>query len=479
MVSLRKKVISGVIWRFAEQFGTQLISFVVSIILARLLGPEEFGTVALLSIFLALSQRLVGGGLSGSLVQKKNVDELDFNSVFYFNVLCAVVLYAILWMCSPLIAGFYDKPILVLVLRISALKILLDSISEVQNAVIIRDMRFNLSFWITLSGTIVSGVVGIWMAYSGYGLWSLVFSVLSGSLVSTVVRWFLVDWRPLWRFSFSRLRELFAFGSYMLSSALLASFAEQVPSLVIGKMYETSALAYFNRGERMPSMVMNSIQAAIGSAILPALCTVQDDRSRMKNIMKKAIQTSSFFVFPLMLGLAAISEPLILILLTSKWLPAVPFMQLACIGCAFWPFQVTNLQAIHASGRGNVFLKVELFKQVSSIAVLLITFHFGVMAIAIGRVLATPLGLIINAYPNAKWVDYGFFAQIRDISKIIILSLIMAIGVWFGSQCFQPGIGTLVGLTVAGAVSYFVGSILLKIEPASQILNRVYQGFKK
>lgn len=307
VTNLKNQVFRGVLWRFAEQFGTQIISFAVSVILACILGPEEFGTVALLTIFLALSSCLVNSGFGTALIQKKDADDLDFNSVFYLSLALSALLFGALWFSAPVIAGFYGKPVLISVLRVSAIKLIFDGLNGVQNAVLARQMLFNRSFWITLSGTFVGGVMGIWMAYSGFCIWSLVWSSLAGGFVSTAVRWFLIRWRPAFQFSWQRLKGLFAFGSRMLGVSLLDTFFTQIYGLLIGKWYSDSDLAYFNRGEHLPQVVMNSIQGSIGSVVFPALSKMQDDKAKLKSAMRKVMKTSSFIVFPMMFGLAALA----------------------------------------------------------------------------------------------------------------------------------------------------------------------------
>ena len=478
MGSLRKQVISGVLWRFAEQFGTQIITFVVSIILARLLGPEEFGTVALLTIFMALSQCLVNSGFGTALIQKKDADDLDFNSVFYLNLASSILIYGVLWVGAPVIAGFYGKPVLIPVLRVSAIKLIFDGLSGIQNAVLARQMLFNRSFWITLSGTLVGGITGIWMAYSGFGIWALVWSSLLGGGVSTTARWFLIGWRPAFQFSWQRLAGLFKFGSRMLGSSLLDTFFTQIYGLLIGKWYSASDLAYFNRGEHIPQMAMNSVQGSISSVIFPALSKMQDDKAKLKRAMRKVMQTSSFFVFPMMFGLAAVSKPLILVLISEKWLPAVPYMQLACLSYAFWPIHVANLQAIQACGRSDVFLNLEMIKKIMLIVVLFVTFKHGVLAIALGRLFIAPLSVYINSFPNKRLIDYSQAEQLRDLSPEFILSVFMAVVAWSMSLLFKNIVFQLMSGVVSGVVVYVFGALVIRRSLVLSVLQKTRCGIQ-
>ena len=476
MGSLRKQVISGVLWRFAEQFGTQIITFVVSIVLARLLGPEEFGTVALLTIFLALSQCLVNSGFGTALIQKKDADDLDFNSVFYLSLALSALLFGALWFSAPAIADFYGKPVLISVLRVSAIKLIFDGLSGVQNAVLARQMLFNRSFWITLSGTLVGGVTGIWMAYSGLGIWALVWSSLAGGFVSTAVRWFLIGWRPAFQFSWQRLAALFKFGSRMLSSSLLDTFFTQIYGLLIGKWYSASDLAYFNRGEHIPQMAMNSVQGSIGSVIFPALSKMQDDKAKLKRAMRKVMQTSSFFVFPLMFGLAAVSKPLILVLISEKWLPAVPYMQLACISYALWPIHVANLQAIQAVGRSDVFLKLDIIKKCAILITLILTFRHGVLAMALGRVAVAPLSVWINSFPNKRLINYSQREQCLDLLPTFLTAVGMGLLVLLTSTFLTNDFAQLIVGVVVGIITYLLLSVVFRLVPEFHLANKLGGG---
>ena len=479
MQSLKHKVIHGVIWRMLEQFGTQAITFVVSIILARLLGPDEFGTVALLSIFLALSNCLINSGLGIALVQKKDTDDLDFNSVFYLHVGIGIFVYLVLWFCAPLIAAFYGKPVLVAVLRVSALKLIFDSVSGVQNAVLTRNMLFKLGFRITLSGTIVGGVSGIWMAYAGYGLWALVWSSLLGGGVAMIVRWALIGWRPRLMFSWQRTRGLFRYGSKLLVSNLLDTFFVQSYGLIIGKVYSVSDLAYYNRGDHLPQVLMSSIQGAIGSVIFPALSKIQDDKRKMKEAMRKVMQTSSFFVFPMMFGLAVVAKPLVLVLLTEKWLPAVPFVQLACISYAFWPIHVANLQAISATGRSDILLKLEIVKKTMLALMLLLTFKHGVLAIMIGRVVLAPVSVFINSVPNKKIIGYSQLEQLKDILPELLLSSIMVFAAWTLSLAISHPLMLICTQILVGVTVYTAGAAIFKLEPAQFVSSQLMKFFTR
>ena len=477
MSHLQSQVIHGVFWRFSEQFGTQIISFVVSVLLARILGPEEFGTVALLTIFLAISQSLVNGGLGISLIRKAEIDDLDLNSVFYFNLAFSGLMYFVLFFSSPLIADFYDKPILIPVLRVSSLTLLFGAVNGVQNAVLTRGMLFAKSFWITLPGTIVHGAVGIVMAYCGCGLWSLVWSTIAGTAASTLLRWFLIGWRPSRRFSFVRLDALFKFGSRMLATSLIATFSDQIYGLLIGKWYSAKDLAFFNRGDHIPQMLMNTVQASISGVTLPALSKMQNDNDRLRNAVRKINRTSTFVICPMMFGLAAISETLVRILLTEKWIPSVPYMRLMCLTCAIWPVYVVNLQVIAAKGKGSLYLVLEIAKKVSLLFMLFLTFRHGVLAIAVGRAALTPVCVLINSWPNGKLIGYSSFAQICDITPNLLISALMAVVVLAIGEIAMPQYLLLAVQIVCGICIYFAMVFVFQRQQMSFLIDRIRNHF--
>lgn len=459
--NLKSKVIIGVIWRTIEQFGVQIVNFGVAIILARLLGPEAFGTIALLTIFIALSEVIANAGFGQALIQKKDADDLDFNSVFYFSCAVGVLLYVILFCAAPLVAKFYDIPLLKILLRVLAIRVVLDMIGSIQNSYLSRNMLFKKSFFIAFPSTVLSGVVGIWLAYSNFGVWSLVWSSLSGCFLNLILRWYIIGWRPSLAFSFDRLRVLWGFGSKILVSGFLDTFFTQLYSIIIGKVYTPKDLAFYAKGDNMPRIGMNCIQGAISSVVFPAFSQIQNDKSKLKEAMHKTMRVASIIVFPMMVGLAIMSKPIILLLLGDEWIAVVPFMQMACVIYAFWPIHVISLQAIQAVGRSDIFLKLEIYKKGLALFVLLITFRSGVFMIALGRLLTTPLSVFINIYPNIKLIGYSFKNLFIDLHKSIIISVLFLI---IGVLTTYFNLHTMVLLAVqifAFIVVYFISIYFL------------------
>ena len=375
-------VICNFIWRFAERCGAQLVSFIVSIVLARILAPEDYGTIALVTVFTAILQVFVDSGLGTALIQKKDADDLDFSSVFYFNFVICLILYAGMFAAAPYIAIFYKDATLTPVIRVLSLTIVISGVKGIQQAYVSRNMLFKRFFFSTIGGTILSAFLGIGLAYTGFGVWALVAQQLSNTAIDTLILWITVKWRPKKKFSWKRLKDLLAFGWKLLVSSLLDTAYNNLRNLIIGKMYSSSDLAFYNQGDKFPKVIVTNINTSIDSVLLPTMSNVQDDRDRVKQMTRRAIKTSTYVMAPLMMGLAFCAEPIVKIVLTDKWLPCVPFLRVFCITYMFWPVHTANLNAINAMGRSDWFLRLEIIKKIMGMTILLSTMWFGVMAMA-------------------------------------------------------------------------------------------------
>lgn len=461
-----KKAAASFLFKLTESVGTQGISFVVSVILARLLDPSDYGVLTMLTVFIAVSQVFVQSGLNTALIQKKDVDETDLSSVFYVSLLIAAALYALLFFLAPAIGAFFGMDALSPVLRVLALVLLPGALVSVQNAVIARQMAFRRLMAASLLSTALSGAVGIGMAAAGLGYWALVGQQLTNQLALALVLLRMVKWRPRALFSWARVRVLIRFGWKLLASSLLETGYNNLRTAVIGKQYAQETLGFYNRGKQFPELVMNAVNGSIQSVMLPVLSDEQDDMLRMKQMMRRSVMVSSFLVLPMMAGLAAVAEPLIRLLLTDKWLPCVPFLQICCIDFAFYPIHTANLQAINAMGRSDVFLRLELIKKSYGLAILAASvFLFdSVYAIAWGAVVSTLLAAVVNASPNRRLLGYGYLEQMRDVLPAMGLSLIMFLTVSALGRLPLAPFPLLVCQTAAGVVIYGALSLLLRLE---------------
>lgn len=474
--NVKEKVMSGLIWKFAERISAQLVTFVVSIVLARLLSPEHYGAITIVNIFIALANVFVVSGFGNSLIQKRDADDIDFSSVFYFNIAMSVLMYAVVFMVAPYIALFYKMPILTPTLRVLGLRLIVAGVNSVQHAYVARNMLFKRFFWSTLGGTVVSGIAGIVMAYKGFGIWALVAQYMANTTVDTIVLWFTVKWRPKLLFSLKRLGKMFSYGWKLLVSSLLETGYNELRSLVIGKMYTSKDLAFYNKGKSFPNLIVTNINSSIQSVLFPAMSNSQDKKDRVKSMCRRSIRISSYIMLPLMVGLALIAEPFVELLLTEKWLPCVPYLRISCFVFAFIPIHTANLQAINAMGRSDIFLKLEIIKKITGLTILLLSMRYGVMAIALSGIITTVISALINAYPNITLLRYNYMEQIKDLFSGIIPLLIMVIVVaLLGQISVQPLLQILIQ-ALTGAIVYVGTSFLTKNESFDYILS-VAKGF--
>ena len=473
-----KNILSNFLWRFLERIGAQGVSFVVSIVLARLLGPDVYGTIALVTVFTTIMQVFIDSGLGTALIQKKDADDTDFSTVFYFNMAMCIALYGVMFLIAPFIAAFYEIPELTPIVRVLSLTLVISGVRGIQQSYVSKTMQFKRFFFSTLGATVVSAIVGIYMAYKGYGVWALVGQSLASSLVSTVILWVTVRWRPKLLFSFQRLKGLFSYGWKLLASALIDTVYKDIRSLIIGKKYSSESLAFYNKGQQFPKLVVDNINTSIDSVLLPAMSSEQDDRERVKAMTRRAIKTSTYIMAPLMMGLAAVGGPLIELLLTEKWLPCVPFMRVFCLTYMIYPIHTANLNAIKAMGRSDMFLKLEIIKKVIGISVLLSTMWISVEAMAYSLLFTTVLSSFINASPNKKLLDYSYFEQIKDILPALLLATAMGVAVYTVGFIGLNSILTLLIQVPLGVAIYVGGSIVFKNETFKDLLG-IIKGYLK
>lgn len=473
-----KNVVNNFIWRFAERCGAQAVTLIVSIVLARILTPGDFGTVSLVMVFTTIMQVFVDSGLGTALIQKKDADDLDFSSVFYFNFAVCLILYAVMFMAAPLIAGFYNDTSLILIIRVISLTIIISGVKGIQQSYVSRNMLFKRFFFATLGGTIFSAFLGIGMAYAGCGVWSIVAQQLSNTAIDTLILWVTVKWRPKKMFSWKRLKGLLSYGWKLLISSLLDTVYNNLRNLIIGKIYTSADLAYYNQGDKFPKVIVTNINASIDSVLLPSMAGEQDHRERVKSMTRRAIKTSTYIMAPLMMGLMFCAESVVKLLLTDKWLPCVPYLRIFCFTYMFWPIHTANLNAIKAMGRSDLFLKLEIVKKIMGLTLLLLTMRISVMAMAYSLIVSGICSQVINSWPNWKLLDYNYFEQMRDILPSIVIALLMGIIVYFVGLLRLPTIIVLFIQLIAGAAIYIGTSALLHLEEFEYLFGMI-KSFRK
>ena len=416
--NLKRKVISGLFWRYMERTLAQGIQLLVTIVLARILMPEEYGTVALVSVLINIALVFVQNGFGNALIQKADADSTDFSTAFYFSLGLSLVIYLILFVTAPYVSAFYKN---------SALT--------------------------TLTGTIVSAFTGIGAALMGLGAWALIIQQLTNQCIDTLILWFTSGWRPTREFSMKSLKHIYGYGWKLLLSGLIDTVYSNLYTLIIGKKFSAGDVGYYEKGRQFPALIIMNVNATIQSVLFPALSSQQSDRARTKAMTRRAIKTSTFVIFPCMAGLSVIARPLVVLVLTEKWLPAVSYLRFFCLIYAIWPVHTANLQAINALGRSDIFLKLEIIKKTLGITVLFITIPMGLRAMMIGSCIVCYIGMILNASPNIKLLNYSLVELARDLMPSALLSafmsaVILCAGSFIGNDLIKLLVQTLLGVCV-------------------------------
>lgn len=424
--SLKTKTISGLLWQFLQKILSQLFSFIVTVILARLLSPNDYGVVALACMFNVLVGIFVSGSMDAALIQKKEVDELDYNTIFYSSLFMSLIIYAVVYLGSPYFADMYHNPQICPVMRVLALTMPIGALTMVQSAIVSRRMDFEKFFWTSIIGQILSAIIGIYMAYSGYGPWALVAQMMLGIITNAIVMTCMVKWYPKPMFSFQRFKILFDFAWKKTMASFIGTFCEQLKGYLIGFRYSTSDLAFFNRGEGLPQMFNTNISGTINAVLFPALSKLQGDQRAVKNGMRRAMMTSSYILTPIFLGLAAISDKIVPVLYSDKWTPAIPFMQIACLTSCIIVLNSANLQSIFAIGKSGEVLKLEFYKKPVMIGLLFVGIYFGPIGISASMLVYSFYVLYMNTKPNNKYLGYTLLEQVNDVKIGGVLSLVMA-----------------------------------------------------
>ena len=425
-MSLKEKTIHGLKWSFIDNFISLGLTFIIGIILARLLSPREFGLVGMLTIFITLGTTFVNGGFSQALIRKQNCTKEDYSTIFLFNFGVGLLFYILLYFSAGAISRFFNEPVLKLMIRVLGIGILINAFSLIQTTRLTQQINFKLQAKISLIATIFSGVVGISMAYVGYGAWSLIIKTLASYILSSVFLWVWNSWRPVWAFSISSLKQLFSFGSKILVSNLLGAIYGNVYYLVIGKYFNASQLGYYTRADQFQSLPSSTLQGIVSRVSYPVLSTIQDDTPRLKMAYKKLIRSTMLITFVLMMGMAAAARPMVLTLIGEKWEPCVIYLQILCFVGMFYPLHALNLEMLQVQGRSDLYLRLEIIKKVIAIPVIIICVLFGIKAMLLSMVLNTLFAYYLNSYWSGQLINYSFLEQIKDILPSFLLALLIS-----------------------------------------------------
>lgn len=474
-VAMRNKVVSGMMWLFGERISAQLVSVIVTVILARLLDPEHYGVISIVAVFITFSNVFVTESFSTALIQKKEADDLDFDSAFWLSMATACLLYVVLFFASPIIAAFYEMPQLIAVIRVMAIKLPLAALNSVQRAHLQRNMKFEKFFKVTIGGTIVSAAFGIGAAAAGLGVWALVIQQISNILMGSVLLFVACEWKPRLRFSGIKVKEIWAFGWKVLATQLVISLQDDIRSLIVGKVFGPADLAYYDQGRKYPSLLMTNINTAINKVMLSAYSKEQDDKNRVLAMLRRSVSVGAFFVVPMMLGFAAVAEPFVKIVLTDKWLFCVPFLQIFCVSFITRPLETCCYQALLSIGKsGATLITIVIINVVTLIGVLISVFLFqSVLAIALFTLLATLISLVCWLLFANYYLGYKIKMQLQDFLPALIAGLVMFAGVWAVGQLQINHVVLLVVQIVVGVVLYTGIAAIFKMKSYGYMLDMV------
>lgn len=433
---LRNKTIGALFWSFFERIGQNGIQFVIAIVLARLLAPAEFGLIAMLSIFMAVAQSFIDSGFGSALIQKQGASYVDECSIFYFNILIGIIAAGVLCLSAPWIASFYNAPILVPLTRALSLNLVINAFGLIQTSLLTKHIDFKAQLKVSLLAMFFSGMIGIVMAYNGFGVWSLVANSLSQNLFRTCLLWILMSWRPSWTFSFRSLRTLFTFGSKLLFSGLLYTIFQNIYLLVIGKLFSPADLGFYGRAKDFSQLPVQNVSSSVERVTFPVFSAIQHDKKRLREGVRKTLSMMAVLTFPMMIGLFVVARPLVIILIGEKWLPCVPYLQLLCFVGILYPLHVINLNVLKAQGRSDLFFKLELVKIIIAVIALVITYRWGISAMIIGQIVTSTIAYYLNSYFTGKLISYPISEQMRDVMPALIISCIMG-GAVYGLTLFQ------------------------------------------
>lgn len=469
--SVKHKAVLGIFWRIGEQGGRQIIQFVVSVILARLIAPDQFGIIAMLGVFTALASVFADAGFSSALIRKTNRTQEDCSTIYWLNILISIGCYIILYLTSPLIADFYDMPELAIVLRVMAISIIINSFCGVQSTLLRAEMDFKSLTKFNLLGVAVSGIVGIVMAYMNFKVWALVGQMLSMTIITTICIINRVKWRPSFIISRKSFKELFGFGWKLLCSALLDMLFSNIYTLVIGKVFKAADLAFYNRAGSITNLTSSTPTGILQSVTYPTLCKLQDDEDALKNGYRRIIQISAFVIFPICLGVGAVAFPLINVLFTDVWMFSATLLSIMVFSAMWYPIHAINLNYLVVKGRSDLFLRLEIIKKIIGVVVLCVTVPFGLMVMCWAGIASSLISLFLNTYYTGKFLHMGIWSQLKDIRHILLLSLVMFAGARIVAMLMGNGILSLICAIATGVIIYAGGALLFRFPEVKELKN--------
>ena len=476
-MSLKKQAISGMIWTYAQQFSSQLISFGVSVVLARILLPSEFGLIGMLAVFMGLGTALFDGGLTSSLIRSNEVNEEDYSTVFYFNIAGSIVIYLLLYLVAPWIADFFHQSSLIGITRVYGLSFILSAFGAIQNTILTRELKFRQQAIITLPALLLSSLVGLLMAFNGYGVWSLVYAALVNSLTTSCLLWVSSTWRPKLIFNTKKFHEHFHYGYKLTLSAVLDIIFTNIYQLVIGRFYSPANVGYYTRAHTLLMLPVGNVSGALNRVVFPLFSKMQDDIPKFRDAYKKIMLMVLFIISPIVIFMAVMGRPLVIFLFTDKWLPVVPIFQIVCVTGILYPIHMYNLLVLQVKGRSDLFLKLEVIKKVLQGLILIISFFYGFYALLWGQLIFSCLALLINTHYAGRMLSYSMINQLKDIAPIFIFSIFMGLVIYYLNYLFinQPNSVQLIIGALGSGISYIFIAWLFKFQSINDIKNLIFK----
>jgi len=472
MSELKHRTINSMAWSVTERVSLQVLHMLISILLARLLGPSEFGLLGMLAIFTSIAQSVLDSGFGSALIQKKDASQTDSSSIFYFNLLIGIFLSSMFFFSAPFIADFYQKPILKPITRVLSLNMIINAFSLVQLSILRKKMDFKNHFIVSMIAVLISGIASIVAAYNGLGVWSLVIQTLSHSLAQAGALWILSKWRPIGHFSLKSLKTMFSFGSRLLVAGIIETVFKNLYQTFIGKVYSPSDVGYYSRASTMESAASVATSMAIGQVIFSAFSPYQDDDKTLRKVHSKIIKMSMFVLMPVMIGLIAIAKPLFLFLLTEKWADSIPYFQLLCIIGVLFPIVVQNYNLLRIKGKTDLHLKLEIFKYIITIIAIAITYKHGVFALIYGQIAVAIISHFVVSYYVGRLVDYSLVDQFKSLFPHAITSIIMGTVVYFaGTLNIESNFLTFSFQILVGITFFYLLNKLIKSPELEEILD--------
>lgn len=467
-MTLRKQAISGMMWTFAQQFSTQGIGFLISVVLARLLLPAEFGIIGMIGIFMGIGGALVDSGLASSLIRTPDANEEDFSTVFYFNIIGSILIYSILYLIAPFIANFFNQPILTNITRLYGITFIIEAFSTIQLTRLTQRMDFKTQMRVSVPALIGGGVLGIVLAYMGYGVWSLVWMKVFQTFLKSFQLWIVTKWKPSFVFNIEKFKYHFNFGYKLLLSGLLDTVFTNSYTVIIGKLFIPAQLGFYTRANSVVQLPVQNISGALNKVTYPLFASIKDDNERLRKVYKQIMQMVTFLIAPILIIMGVLATPLFRFVFTEKWLPAVPYFQILCISGILYPFHVYNLNILNVKGRSDLFLKLEIIKKVLLVVTILISFQFGMYGLLWGMVISSALALFINAHYSGKFIHYNGFEQIKDVLPILITGLLAGGITWGFDQIMihfdTNDISRIILGGLIGASSYVLMALIFKFQ---------------